>query len=126
MLGFLSVRILPGAKNLQNAVDAFCEQYNGAVLCDHTSNYHGKYRVQFNLVAAQTNHFYETRKMDLLIDMGEMSGAYMGLEPKEVWRVNPDGQVRDTWKKMIRIFDMEECVFFQKYVEAKTGHEKKY
>ena len=27
--------------------------------------------------------------MDLLIDMGEMSGAYMGLSPKEVWRVNP-------------------------------------
>ena len=115
---------LAWSEELTNAVDAFCEQYNGAVLCDHTSNYHGKYRVQFNLVAAQTNHFYETRKMDLLIDMGEMSGAYMGLEPKEVWRVNPDGQVRDTWKKMTRIFDMEERVFFQKYVEAKTGHEK--
>ena len=115
---------LAWSEELTKAVDAFCEQYNGVVLCDHTSNYQGKYRVQFNLVAAQTSHFYETRKMDLLIDMGEMSGAYMGLAPKEVWRVNPDGQVRDTWKKMTRIFDMEEYIFFQKYIEARTSSEK--
>ena len=112
------------SKELTKMVDIFCEKYNGVVFCDHTSNYHGKYRVQFNLVAAQTNHFYETRKMDLLIDMGEMSGAYMGLVPKEVWRVNPDGQVRDTWKKITRIFDMDESVFFQKYIEEKTNREK--
>ena len=100
---------------LTKAVDAFCEKYNGVVLCDHTSNYRGKYRVQFNLVTAQVEHCFETRKMDLLVDMGEMSGAYMGLSPKEVWRVNPDGQIRDTWKKITKIFDMEEYTFFHKY-----------
>lgn len=115
---------LAWSEELTKAVDAFCERYNGAVLCDHTSNYHGKYRVQFSLIAAQTNHFYETRKMDLLIDMGEMSGAYMGLAPTEVWRVNADGQVRDTWKKITRIFDMEEYIFFQKYLEKNNGTEK--
>lgn len=106
---------------LTKAVDAFCEKYNGVVLCDHTSNYQGKYRVQFNLVAAQGQHFAEIKKMDLLIDMGEMSGAYMGLAPKEVWRVNPDGQIRDTWKKITKIFDMEEYTFFQKYSEIAAG-----
>ena len=116
------------SKELTNVVDEFCEKYNGVVFCDHTSNYHGKYRVQFNLIAGQTKHFFESRNVDLLIDMGEMSGAYMRLAPKEVWRVNPDGQIRDTWRKLTYIFDMEENYFFQKYngmhdlLEKKTSY----
>lgn len=109
---------------LTSAVDEFCEKYNGVVFCDHTSNYHGKYRVQYNLVAGQSKHFSETRKMDLLIDMGEMSGAYMGLEPKQVWRVNPDGQIRDTWRKITYIFDMQETDFFRKYVALNESKQK--
>lgn len=111
---------LAWSEALTKTVDIFCEKYNGVVFCDHTSNYYGKYRVQFNLVTAQEEHFFESRKMDLLIDMGEMSGAYMGLAPKEVWRVNPDGQIRDTWKKITKIFDMEEYTFFQKYGKMVT------
>lgn len=107
------------SQELTNAVDSFCEKYNGVVFCDHTSNYHGKYGVQFSLVTGQRKYFFESRKMDLLIDMGEMSGAYMGLCPKEVWRVNPDGQIRDTWKKITYIFDMEEITFFEKYCGLK-------
>lgn len=102
---------------LTESVDRFCEKYNGVVLCDHTSNYRGKYGVQFNLVAGQSRHYFESRKMDLLIDMGEMSGAYMGLNPKEVWRVNLDGQIRDTWRKITHIFDMQELAFFRRYSE---------
>ena len=109
---------LKWSDKLTVAVDAFCEKYNGVVFCDHTSNYHGNFRVQYNLVATQSGHFYETRKMDLLIDMGEMSGAYMNLAPKEVWRVNPDGQVRDRWRKITKIFDMEEETFFQRYTDG--------
>lgn len=102
---------------LTESVDQFCEKYNGVVLCDHTSNYRGKYGIQFNLVAGQSRYYFESRRMDLLIDMGEMSGAYMGLNPKEVWRVNPDGQIRDTWRKITHIFDMQEVKFFRKYLE---------
>lgn len=107
---------LPWSQELTDAVDKFCEKYNGVVFCDHTSNYKGKYRVQYNLISGQNKHYSNTRKMDLLIDMGEMSGSYMSLSPKEVWRVNPDGQIRDTWKKITYIFDMEEIVFFEKYI----------
>ena len=113
------------SQELTSAVDDFCEKYNGTVFCDHTSNYHGKYRVQFNLVTSQYKHYFETRKMDLLIDMGEMSGAYMGLSPKEVWRVNPDGQIRDTWKKITYIFDMKEVTFFRKYVALNESEQIK-
>lgn len=108
---------------LTNAVEKFCEKYNGVVLCDHTSNYTGKYRVQFNLVAGQEKHLFDTRQMELLIDMGEMSGAYMRLNPKEVWRVNPDGQIRDTWKKITKIFDMEEYYFFNQYTKMPSNCE---
>lgn len=111
------------SKELTSAVDKFCEVYNGVVICDHTSNYHGKYRIQFNLIAGQTQHYFDVRKMDLLIDMGEMSGAYMGLNPKEVWRVNIDGEVRDTWKAITNIFDMEEIDFFAHYIDE--GNENK-
>lgn len=109
------------SEELTASVDRFCEIYNGVVLCDHTSNYRGKYGVQFNLVAGQSRHYFESRRMDLLIDMGEMSGAYMGLNPKEVWRVNPDGQVRDTWRKITHIFDMQELDFFRKYSELSAS-----
>lgn len=108
------------SQELTNAVDSFCEKYNGVVFFDHTSNYNGKYGVQFNLVTGQRKHFFESKKVELLIDMGEMSGAYMGLYPKEVWRVNPDGQIRDTWKKITNIFDMEEVTFFKRYAEGKN------
>lgn len=103
------------SSQLTKVVDEFCEAYNGVVFCDHTSNYHGKYRVQFNLVAAQNQYYSATRQIDLLIDMGEMSGAYMGIFPKEVWRVNPDGEIRDTFRKITHIFDMDEFDFFYAY-----------
>ena len=39
----------PWSDNLTAAVDTFCEKYNGLVLCDHTSNYSGKYKIFFSL-----------------------------------------------------------------------------
>lgn len=108
------------SQELTNAVDSFCEKYNGVVFYDHTSNYKGKYGVQYNLVTGQRKHFFESKKMELLIDMGEMSGSYMGLYPDEVWRVNPDGHIRDTWKKLTYMFDMEEISFFNSYSKKKN------
>ena len=100
--------------DLTKAVDLFCEKNNAVVFCDHTSNYHGKYGVHYNLLSAHEKYSYEATSVDLLIDMGEMSGAYMGLRPKNVWRVNPDGVVRDTFKKLTYMFDMDELDFLNK------------
>lgn len=104
-------------EELINAVDKFCEIYNAVVFCDHTSNYHGKYKVQFSLITAQSMHKTELRNVDLLIDMGEVSGAYMSIFPKKVWRVNNDGVIRDTFKKLEYVFDMEEIDFFNRYIK---------
>lgn len=106
---------------LTKAVDTFCEANNAVVFCDHTSNYHGKYRVQFNLVTSQSQYFSPTRQVDLMIDIGEMSGAYMGVCPKEVWRVNRDGEIRDTFRKITHIFDMNEIDFFRAYSKAEKS-----
>lgn len=110
---------LPWSNELTNAVDAFCEKYNAVVMMDHTSNYKGKYGVEYNLVAAQ-NYPYETKKMDLLIDIGNISGAYMNLQPKTSWRINPDGKVQDRWRNLTYIFDMDEISFFKHYIKDNT------
>lgn len=114
------------SESLTLFVDEFCETYNGVVLCDHTSNYHGKYRVQYNLVSAQLRHHFQSSDIDLLIDIGEMSGAYMELKPKEVWRINSDGQIRDTWRKLTFLFDMDEESFFKYYSEGRNKVETSY
>lgn len=42
------------------------------------------------------------------------------MHPKTVWRVNPDGEVRDTYRKLSNVFQMEESAFFTVYA-AKTS-----
>ena len=101
--------------DLVAAVDCFCEKYNSVVLCDHTSNYPGKYGVFYSLVSSQVLYSSPLKKFDLLIDLGDVSGAYPSLSFKEVWRVNPDGAVRDRFKKLTNVFEMPESVFFSTY-----------
>ena len=103
---------------LTAAVDTFCGIYNGAVLCDHTSNYCGRYEVHPNLVLDQDQYISPRRNPELLIHIGNVSGAYMSLMPKEVWRINPDGVARDTFRKLRYVFEMNELNFFSRYVEA--------
>ena len=103
---------------LTEKVDRFCEKYNGIVICDHTSNYHGKYRILFSLITSQRYLHTDLNEMELLIDLGAVSGAYLKLKPKEVWRICPDGKVQDRFRKLVNLFDMEEDTFFSHYAEA--------
>ena len=100
---------------LTAAVDEFCEKYNAVVLCDHTSNYHGKYRVLASLILKQESVESPLSRIDLLIHLGNISGAYFRMYPKEVWRVDIDGEIRDTFKKLTYVFEMRELDFFRKY-----------
>lgn len=106
---------LTWSDELTNSVDTFCEKYNGVVLCDQTSNYHGKYCVFPNLVCGQDLYSTPYASPDLMIHIGDVSGAYLNVAPKNVWRVNPDGMVRDTFRKLNNVFEMEECAFFENY-----------
>ena len=107
------------SEELTIMVDIFCEKFNAVVLCDQTSNYKGKYRVYPTLVCSQTEYTSDCRNVDLLIHIGNISGSDMlFMKPKSVWRVDPDGKVRDTFKKLHYVFEMEERDFFKKYIES--------
>ena len=111
---------------LQNAIDSFCASWNAVVFCDHTSGYQGRYQVNFTLVSGQQNATSDLLNTDLLIHLGEVSGdTYTtdNLNPKEVWRVSTDGEVRDLFKKLTRVFEMDEQYFFTQYTTESKGND---
>lgn len=106
------------APALQNAIDAFCASHNAVVLCDHTSGYQGKYRFNATLVNGQFFIDSDITKPHLLIHLGEVSGdtyTTSRLKPHMVWRVSLDGEVRDTFHTLKRVFEMDEIDFFIHY-----------
>jgi 2-succinyl-5-enolpyruvyl-6-hydroxy-3-cyclohexene-1-carboxylate synthase len=63
------------------------------------------------------------KSMDLLIHIGEVSCCAYGCKPKEVWRVNEDGEIRDTFRKLTKVFAMTELFFFSHYTEGKKAQD---
>lgn len=102
---------------LTDAVDDFCEKYNGVVLCDRIANYYGKYRINPCVVGGQIQYHSALLDCDLMIHIGSVSGTdnNMGVKPKTVWRINEDGEVRDTFRKLQYVFEMTELEFFKFY-----------
>lgn len=105
-------------EELTKAVDAFCEAYDAVVFTDHTSNYSGPHGILAPLLASQDLCVFDETAVDLLIDMGNVSGASIEIRSKEVWRVNPDGVIRDTYRKLTKVFQMEEAAFFSYYAKG--------
>lgn len=110
--------------DLTIAIDKFCKKYNGVVICDNTSNYFGKYRVNPSRLSHQVQKKSELLEIDLMIHIGDVSGAYFGLKPKKVWRINADGRIQDTFKTLECLFEMKELHFFEMYCE--TNYKTKY
>jgi 2-succinyl-5-enolpyruvyl-6-hydroxy-3-cyclohexene-1-carboxylate synthase len=106
-------------KQLTESVNNFCKHNDAIVFCDHTSGYKGQYRVMYALVAGQEFYSSQLCPPDLLIHIGELSGDYFTyrrlMGAKEVWRVSPDGEIRDTFYKLRYIFEMDEEDFFNNY-----------
>lgn len=99
-----------------SAIDTFCAVYDAVAFVDHTSGYKGKYRVPVSLLTSQEKDYCTLNEMDLLIHIGEVSGGYINMRPKSVWRVNPDGELRDSYRKLTCVFEMNEQEFFEHYV----------
>jgi hypothetical protein len=108
-------------EQLTKQVDRFCATHDAVVICDHTSGYYGRYRLQPGLLAMQQNGGYPV-SFDLMIHIGEVSAAhFVGRTPvKEVWRVNADGELRDPFKKLTCVFQMSEEAFFRHYGKDKS------
>lgn len=101
-------------------IEAFCEANNSVVITDHTSGYHGKYKILGALEYSQLNRIGLIHP-DLLIHLGEVSGEYYAtynLWPSEVWRVSEDGEIKDPFMRITKIFEMSEQLFFKNYADT--------
>lgn len=108
-----------------HSIDNFCATYDAIVLCDHSSGYYGKYRAQMALPFSQSSALFNSsvKSCHLCIHIGEVSGDYtMGVNCKEVWRVSPDGEIRDKYEKLSAVFQMQEVDFFNHYAKEGTDN----
>lgn len=112
---------------LTDAVDSFCRTNNAIVLCDWTSNYQGKYGVYASLLTYQELNA-KWIDYDLVIDIGRVSGAYMRIRPKSVWRVSISGEYEDRFRRLEKVFEMDELTFFSYYSKTilRTGTVQAY
>lgn len=110
------------------ALEQFALTHDAPVFCDHTSGYTGKNRLVFALGAAQ--HMFERAAYhpDVLIHIGEITGDYasMALNGTQVWRVNPDGEIRDLYRRLRYVFEMPEQTFFTHYAAGKAASGSAY
>ena len=102
-------------EKLKIAVESFCERYNAFVFYDQTSNYTGKYGIPCGVFDIAG---FPNLKIDLLIHLGNISASWPAAA-KAIWRVNPDGEIRDTYQHLTKVFQMPEEVFFKAYCEQR-------
>lgn len=108
------------------ALDNFCAAHDAVVFCDHTGGYDGIYKVPFTLVTMQERNTSDLSFVDLLIHIGNVSGGQIRLMPKKVWRVNPDGELRDTFKRLTHVFEMPEGMFFEHYADENAPRKTEF
>ena len=108
----------PWSESAVEACEAFCERYGAVVFCDHTSNYPGAHGVMGALVATQSRYAAPCMAIDVMVHIGEITGAYASPNPRQTWRVSLDGQPRDPFGKLRYVFDMGEEEFFRAYAEV--------
>lgn len=109
-------------------LDHFCSSNDAVVFCDHTSSYKGQYRVLYSLAASQDQMDLATDKPDITIHIGEITGDYAGMAMvgKEVWRVSEDGEIRDTFRRLRYVFEMDENTFFKRYTDSSKAPADQY
>ena len=112
----------PWSTSLTKLVDDFCEKYDAVVLCDQTSNYRGAYRVLPHILCSQINYKTPANHFDTMIHLGQISGSYLSVFPKNVWRVGLDGEVADAFGKLQYVFEMKEEEFFERYLQYESAN----
>jgi len=89
---YSKIAIMVGAhtkwsKELTRAVDAFCETHNAIALCDHCSNYNGKYRVLANILTQQYYSNSVIKTADFVIHIGEISASNYNINMNSVSQI---------------------------------------
>lgn len=107
------------SNKLESIIDDFCDKFDSVVFCDHTSGYFGKYAIHFSIAAEQIYSKADQFRPDISLQIGNISGDYpsYNLIGKTVWRISPDGKVKDTHKRLSKVFQMEETDFFSQCMD---------
>lgn len=105
-------------------IESFCESNNCFVYTTHISNYCGKYSLNAVPILVGSTHDYYVKALrpEVVITIGGTTGDYDLLNMLtsdnngnlEVWRVNIDGNVVDTYGKLTKVFQMNYTTFFDK------------
>ena len=98
---------------LTDAIMKFCELHQAVLFGDHQCGYNGKALLNPSLVLAQKNYQPSFQSARLVIHIGEIGAP--SISSQEVWRVSEDGEIRDTFKKLRYVFEMDEYSFFSHY-----------
>lgn len=118
-----------------NAVEAFCDNNNVVVYTTHISNYYGKYSINgYPILAGTTEDYYnENLAPQVVILLGGVTGDYDCLSrltkasnDLEIWRVNTDGNVVDTYSHLTDVFQMRIEDFFIRLSEVSENLEHEY
>lgn len=119
---------LPMTQEQTKTIESFALRYDAVVFKDHTSNYNGRNALNFVIKGAQDVK-HNNIGFDLIIHIGEVSGDYCTMSlmknTAQVWRVSNDGEMRDTFKKLNYVFDMNEEKFFSRYLALSTSIEER-
>lgn len=101
-------------------LDDFCRSYNSVVFCDHTSGYHGKYAFHAGLLSIQEKKYDIMSDIVCLIHLGEQMADWPTMtklvSAKTTWRVSPDGELRDSFGTLSKVFKMSLEVFLKRYI----------
>lgn len=104
-------------------LDDFCLCYNAVVFCDHTSGYRGKYAFNAGLLSVQGKKYEIMDNISCLIHIGEQMADWPTMNKlksaKTTWRVSPDGELRDTFGNLSKVFKMTFVNFFKSYINDK-------
>lgn len=116
-----------------DALDSFAASHDSVVMCDLSSGYRGDRALWTALACAQLpgNPEEECLRPDLIVHLGEESGDY---ETRDfltravragtvVWRVSPDGEVRETFGGLREVFQASPEAFFSHYADAAKDYE---
>jgi 2-succinyl-5-enolpyruvyl-6-hydroxy-3-cyclohexene-1-carboxylate synthase len=125
----------PFGPEQETALSDFAERYDAVVYTNHLSNYHGKNVVNAGLLVESIGRFEKKAyHPDLLISIGGQLGDYdfdaMVRRLKcDHWRVNEDGEIRDTYGQLTNVFELREQEFFSLYLGGEkidTGGTKRF
>lgn len=112
---------IPFGDSEREAINIFCKKTNTVVYVNHLSNFSNDYSVEGNLFLLTSNtEEIETIKPDILISIGGQTGDYPfylafsknSLTGIDHWRLCEDGNIVDTYDKLVRVYQGKITDFF--------------